>query len=329
MFLSNNDGSYNDQAKNIINQSIDFIIQNYEAQIAESKARADDSIPIIKTDIESCNKITGNLYADISSYETDDNSYYSRKRSPEEVLKYVSSLLDQKTKEIEEIHAKNLSSIENNKIVRDKLEKLLKSIGLPESYRTRDYKSRARFPKYISVAAGYKSDLGNIVISDGYESAINDIKRKREQLTTWVEAKKLVVQKEKEEKEKKELEVKRIRQFGVIAGRYCLTENDSEHDLLEVILSKDKYLKLGHFLLKNREDCNDGYSYAECGLNGFNIESEEDKLIVADIQNCIDNWDGDGRIFRDTEYNYDHCFSLIKDEQLYKDYQLVKSWTDK
>lgn len=329
MFLSNNDGSHNDQAKNIINQSIDSIIQKYEAQIAELKARADNSIPIIKNDIEQCSKITGDLYCDISSYETNTNNYYHSKRSPEEVLKYVSDLLDGKSKLIEETHAKNLSSIENNKIVREKLEKLLKSIGIPDSTRQRDHKSRARFPKYISVPAGYKSDIVNIVISDGYGNALNDIKRKREQLNTWVDAKKLVVQKEKEEKEKKELEVKRIRQFGIIASRYGLTENDSEHDLLDAILEKDKYLRLGHYLLKNREDWNGGYSYAENGLGGFNIESEEDKLIAADIQGCIDNWDGDGRIFRDTEYNYDHCFSLVKDEQLYKDYQLVKSWMDK
>ena len=63
--------------------------------------------------------------------------------------------------------------------------------------------------------------------------------------------------------------------------------------------------------------------------DGFIVESDEDGLIAADIQNCINNWDGDGRTFRDTKYNYDYCFSLVKDEQLYKDYQLVKSWVDK
>ena len=328
MFLSNNEGSHNDQARNIINQSIDSIISNYEKQIAELKARADDSIPVIKDDIEQCSKITGDLYCDISSYENRD-TYYSSKRSPDEVFKYVSDLLDGKVKLVEELHAKNIPSIENNKIVRDKLEKLLKSIGIPDSIRERDYKSRARFPKYISVPAGYKKDIVNIVVSDGYEGTLNDIQRKREQLKTWVDAKKLVVQKEKEENEKKELEVKRIRQFGIVASRYGLTENDSERDLLDVILEKDKYLRLGHYLLKNREDWNDGYSYAENGLNGFIVESDEDGLIAADIQDCIDNWDFDGRIFRDCVYNYDHCFSLVKDEQLYKDYQLVKSWVDK
>ena len=329
MFLSNNEGSHNDQARNIINQSIDSIISEYEAQIAKLKARADDSIPVIKDDIEQCSKITGDLYCDISSYENRSNSYYSNKRTPDEVFKYVSDLLDGKVKLVEELHAKNIPSIENNKIVREKLEKLLKSIGIPDSTRERDAKSRARFPKYISIPAGYKKDIANIVISDGYENALDNIKRKREQLKTWVDAKKLVVQKEKEEKEKKELEVKRIRQFGMIANRYGLTENDSERDLLDTILEKDKYLRLGHYLLKNREDWNDGYSYAKCGLGGFNIESEEDKLIAADIQNCIDTWDCDGRCFRDCQYNYDYCFSLVKDEQLYKDYQLVKSWTDK
>lgn len=329
MFLSNNEGSHNDQAKNIINQSIDLIISEYEAQIAKLKARADDSIPVIKTDIGQCDKITGDLYCDISRYEDCRNSYYSSKRSPDEVFKYVSDLLDGKIKLIEELHAKNIPSIENNKIVREKLEKLLKSIGIPDSIRERDTKSRARFPKYISISAGYKKDIASIVISDGYESTLDSVKRKREQLKTWVDTKKLVVQKEKEEKEKKELEVKRIRQFGMIASRYGLTENDTENDLLDKILEKDKYLRLGHYLLKNREDWNDGYSYAECGLGGFNIESEEDKLIAADIQEAINNWDGDGRVFRDGYGSYDHCFSLIKDEQLYKDYQLVKSWTDK
>ena len=56
----------------------------------------------------------------------------------------------------------------------------------------------------------------------------------------------------------------------------------SAEDILDVILEKDKYLRLAHYLLKNREDWNDGYSYAESGLNGFDVETETDKLIEDD-----------------------------------------------
>lgn len=325
MLLSSYDGSQIDRAQNIISQAIKEIISNFEAQIAELKARADDSIPVIKTDIELCTKATGSFYCDISSYKRRDG-YYTSERTADEVLTYVTKLIDDAIVTIEAIHSKNLPSLENNKIVRTKLEKLLQSIGLPDSYRERDYKSKARFPKYISVPAGYKKDLSQIVVDDGYESALFSAQQHRERLKTWFESAKREEQARQLEAEKKEQEIKKSRQFGVIAERYNLTENDTEQDLLDAILSKNKYLRLGHYLLKNREDSIDGPSYAERGLREFIEESEIDKLIAADIQSHIDNWDGDGRCFRDTIYNYDFCFNLVKNEQLYNDYKLVTSW---
>lgn len=325
MFLSSNNGSKVDCAKNIINQAIQEISADYESQIAELESRGDNAIPVIKTDVKSCSDVTGSFYCDISSYKRKDD-FYSSQRTTDEVFTYVTKLLDDAVKKIEEIHAQNIPSLESNKLVRSKLEKLFKSIGLPDSYRERDNKSKARFPKYINVAAGYKADLTRIVVDDNYESALDAVSRKRKQLQEWVDVAKKEERAKQVEAEKKEQEIKKLRSFGIVASRYGLTENNTEYDLLESILAKDKYLRLGHYLLKNRNDSTDGPSYAERGLREFTADSELDKMIATDIQDAIDNWDGDGRCFRDIVCNYSYCFNLVHNEQLRNDYELVKSW---
>lgn len=327
MLISSYKTSTDEQVIDIVNQSIDTLINSYKTEIEKLKARADDYIPVIKTDIVSCSNIVGKFYADISSYETDGrSSYYSVKRSADEVSVYVTGLIDAAIKEVEEIHIKNIPSIENNKIVVAKISKLMGSIGIPNTRRKVDHSSRARTVKYITVDAGFRSDLLEITTTDGYEYALESAKKKKEQLEAYVVKRKVVELREKQDKENKELEIKRIRQFALIAARYNLSEDSTERDLLNEILGKDKYLRLAHYLLKNREDCNDGCNYAEQGLNGFTIEDQLDEQISDEVQNLIDNWDGDGRVFRDSSFGYDYVFGMVKDEQLGKDYELVKSW---
>jgi hypothetical protein len=74
-------------------------------------------------------------------------------------------------------------------------------------------------------------------------------------------------------------------------------------------------------------DWNEGPHYAECGIRGFKAESDEDNKIVSNINGYIQDWDGDGRIFRDCEWNYDRIFGKV-DEKLLSDYNIARGHCD-
>lgn len=101
------------------------------------------------------------------------------------------------------------------------------------------------------------------------------------------------------------------------------------HTIRDVILSKDKYLMLGYWLMRNREDWNDGYGYAEVGLSQFSIDSAEDAEIHASLTDIINRSyeEGgiDGRVFRDCEYSYGYLFGKVNDQSLFKDYEKITS----
>ena len=60
------------------------------------------------------------------------------------------------------------------------------------------------------------------------------------------------------------------------------------------------------------------------GLRDFVIETPLDREIFDTNQALCECWDGDGRVFRDNEYNYNTIFALVEDDKLMKDYQTVK-----
>ena len=100
------------------------------------------------------------------------------------------------------------------------------------------------------------------------------------------------------------------------------------YDLREMLLAKNKYLRLAYFLEKNRGDWNDGPSYAEAGLNGFTIETPDDQLIFDDINGYISDWGGDGRCFRDCTWNYSRIYAEFVPAELLKDFNELPTGDD-
>ena len=111
--------------------------------------------------------------------------------------------------------------------------------------------------------------------------------------------------------------------MAVIIARYSFDNATTAKDALEEILNQNKYLRLAHYLEMNRNDWNDGCSYAVAGLTGFNPETAEDNAILAEINNLCADFDGDGRVFRDCTYNYGVLFSMVP-QQLLRDYSDLK-----
>lgn len=125
------------------------------------------------------------------------------------------------------------------------------------------------------------------------------------------------------EKAAKESMQKKFMILGQIAGKHNASHNTTPQGVFDELLSQDKYLALGHALFSNRSDWSNGCSYAKEGISYFTVANSLDSDISAEIWDLIDNWDGDGRCFRDCLYNYDKLFELANAE-LYRDYVKIR-----
>jgi len=295
------------------------------------KKKADETIPKVMK-FDSIPSFAG-FYS--SSLKV-KGGYYSSDRDPVTVAEFDSCLekyltsLDEKEKEVTAKHEANKPMMENNKIIREKVSLIMRELGIPGTYQERDYKSKSRTPKYETRIAGYEGDLQrNVRIDDGYDLAIKSIQKSRLDAKSYVEGKR----KELASKEAAEAKIKEEKRKEVVLVhlrvKYGADPEDSAKDVLyDHVLPKNKYLRLYHYLLANRGDWSEGYDYAEQGIDGFSIETEEDQRIYDAIRDVIDNSDGfvDGRVFRDMELGYGHIFGLVKDETLMADYNTLTSY---
>jgi hypothetical protein len=96
-----------------------------------------------------------------------------------------------------------------------------------------------------------------------------------------------------------------------------------ERDLRDLLLGKNKYLRLAYYLERNRGDWSEGPDFAERGIDGFKIETGDDQLIFDDINGHITDWDGDGRIFRDCTWNYGRIYAEFVPAELLADFQAL------
>jgi len=125
------------------------------------------------------------------------------------------------------------------------------------------------------------------------------------------------------EEEQKKKEAEKIKLFLELIKKYDLTFFNGLPDMneiIEAIILKDKYLYLSHYLELNRNHWSDGCLYAKTGLNRFEVNSDIDKEIYSEISNLINDWDGEGRVFRDCKWNYSILISLV-DKNILSDYE--------
>lgn len=252
------------------------------------------------------------------------NSFNPENRNHvDQAFKNVMNIISENLKTCEVIHEANIPAIENNKKTRQKVYDFMSSVGISNKYSVWDYPTpRHKTKQSIDKIAGYVGDVERCVpVSDFYETvkkslenSKNNFQKQYDELIKKINIK----EREEEEKRKKEESRQELARFQV---KYETT--GGWWNILNIILSKDKYLRLGHYLLKNREDWNDGPDYAQQGLDGFEISDKVDQMIYEDINNLIMNWDGDGRCFRDSSSSYDYLFG-ISDQKLYEDYCKVK-----
>lgn len=312
----------------IIN-SVDEAFAFVKNKLELAEKRANDTFPSIQKLNDIKNAPITNV--GISNAFTFSNYYssYNKMTSVEQINKKLGEyklMLEANVAAIEETHKTNLAAIENNKLVKEKVAFVMGQIGMPTTYSKTYYKTnRSRTPTTETVRAGWFDDLQRIAVSDGYEAKISAAKQAFESLKKKAvyeieELRKQEQVKEKEEKAKKEVLAKARLQV-----KYGLTEGSDWDEVLEALDKKDKYFMLARAMNDVRNDWNDGFGRVEWALSKFVVETEEDKEIEADIQSCLDSEEDDGRIFRDTTYNYSVLYAKA-DEDLMKDYETLKEY---
>ncbi len=224
-----------------------------------------------------------------------------------------------------EAHERNLPQNEINKQIREKIIAVMKEAGIPDSYSERDTKSRARFPKNIRKDAGYLGDLGrNVKISDGFDSATqtyNMLKSRYDEYAKRAEQEDAKRQAEKEREAAAALERRRNDlKLAEIILRYGLSETTDWSDVLDALRQKDQRLDLAVAMSQTRGDWSEGYYRVSDAISRFVVSTPQDAEIQTDILACF-NDDIDGRVFRDTTWNYSRLFSEAEDQQLSKDIQ--------
>lgn len=249
------------------------------------------------------------------------------------VLSYFDSTTDQWKKDNEETRKANQEIIKFNIEQKDKVKLIMKTIGVQDTYSTYSYKtSRSRNKTETKHQAGYIGDLTRTIkTSDNYQVILRNIQEKRDQIEKYGLSKIKECAQKKLEADKVAKENTKLAELALLRAKYTPTDAESGVDeLLDLILDKNKYLHLAHYLLQNRNDWNDGYGYAEYGLEGFEPESKLDWKIEKELHNIVYENDGDidGRVFRDCTYNYNALFLMVEDESLMNDYNLVIKYLD-
>lgn len=235
-----------------------------------------------------------------------------------------------------ETYLKNQKIVEHNKLQFERVKLIMETLGVKTSFTCSYFKtSRSRkLTTERSVAKWPEEVRDAIPMSCGWEEQLRKFDEKRKQIESFglhhIKENEERLRKEAVEKAQTEKEQRKIKTLAMLATKYEEDLDASVDDLLSQIISECKYLYLAHYLELNRGDWTDGYDYAEIGLSGFNVESEQDQEIYDDIYECIESGndgDIDGRIFRDTKWNYSVLYGMV-DEKLMEDYNLIKEFVD-
>lgn len=221
-------------------------------------------------------------------------------------------------------HLRNIEKQKINQQTVDQIFKLLKEVGVSDTYYGyKTNRSKDTTKMYYNFPTEIRKQIPTIYSENRLDEKKKDIIRGIKEIWNKEVGR---IREEKRKKEKELQEKENNKKIALLLAKYDLELTNDWRDLINKIIEKNKYLYLAHYLEKNRDDWSEGYHYATYGLSRFNIESDLDQKIAVNIQSYIDDWDGDGRVFRDCEYNFSVLYGMAgeQDEHLCKDYFIVK-----
>lgn len=238
------------------------------------------------------------------------------KPSWEVCAKEARAVLLKAREDLEAQHAANLPLLENNQRVAQQVKLIMGNLGVPAIRTTYGYATpRARKMTTTNHRAGYLDDLDSACkTNDGYDACKRQLAEFERRIEAYENAERTKEAQLAREREKEAAQRAQLTLLGALAQKYeCAAEVD---EIVDALAKKDKYFGLAYWLERNRINWNEGPSLAQCGLNQFKVETEEDACIEEAIRERIENWEGDGRTFRDCHYGYDFLYAKADAEVL-------------
>jgi hypothetical protein len=274
--------------------------------------------------------MVGKCKSSPSSYGDYLPNYMShREKTPEVIAPYAMQQLEAARAKDLATHEANLPALENNKLIAAQIIALNESVGMPKRWSERDHNSRARYPKTIGHDAGYLTDIAREVkTEDGFVAATCTYERMKKDYEAYAEQGKRHAEVAARAKESERLALVEKRkadmELATLLIRYSLPPESDWSDVLDHLRTKDQRIDLAVAMSQTRGDWSEGPYRVSNALHGFSIQNDEDKEIAADVASCLYDFD-DGRVFRDTTWNYDRLFASVSDQQLSTDAQLADS----
>jgi hypothetical protein len=207
------------------------------------------------------------------------------------------------------VYERNVEASKHNLSIFERAKQYMMSLGLPE----KEY-VEVRRGKRDWKTADWLLSLQRLIPT----TAACDMERAKQDGTRAIAEWRTEVERKAADAERQrknaELAERRVRVVAAMAVKYGLSVDADEWDVLQAVLGKTKYLRLAYYLERNRGDWSEGPDLARTGLRGFAVETELDQAIYADISSHVNDWDGDGRVFRDCEWNYSRLYQLASSE---------------
>lgn len=222
----------------------------------------------------------------------------------------------------------------NAEILRQNQEEFKQIVELSKSfgYKIHDYVSGTRkragyykdlkwveeLRKQLPSHSYYQARVSPEYMQKAYDSLTSAYKKRSEKLK-YSEAQATRVEEQREINRKKDALAIRL------SVKYGLPDTYIDREsILDALISMDKYIDLAIAMEDTRGDWSEGFYRVEDALGRFTVETQEDDLIYGDISGCVAESDGDGRIFRDTDYNYSILYTIFANQELLSDINSIR-----
>jgi len=266
---------------------------------------------------------------DVARYDRDYSYSNEGKYNPRwrQVVEVAKKHLQEVRAQVEATHAANIPAMASNKALYERLRTLMLEVGMPST----TWEPGKGRKNGQSVTAGWLRDLGSsIPRDDRYGYAVQELADQENRIKQYVENQSWLHREAARKQEKEAQKVTREREIGMLAARYGLNVMAADkNDVMEAILAADKYLALAHAFYGIRYDYNDSpHKRGRRALDRFTVETDMDRQIMdhwlETIQHQEENGESDGRIYRDSDWNYETLYGLVKNAELLADYQRVR-----
>lgn len=308
------------------------IIDNLQKEIDILEKKADDNIPV-PLSLEDLSSLVNKIVTKSKeSWFTIGSSYYAKLASTKEhVDQYLKTFYDQyefTLKELESLHTTNIEKIEHNKVIISKIKLIMQHIGINDQYSKKEYSKRSMTPKYITATAGYIEDLNRVIKTDDYYSTkLSAMKSYKNTIESFSKELKAKIYKEETDKLKIKNEQAKVQAINYLKVKYDCPYDATDNELLITIIDKDTYLALAYEMEYMRNDWTAFPDRVQFLLGELDQNDSLQKLIYQELANLVYDWDEDGRVFRDCQYNYSYIYSLVP-EELMKDFELLRNHMD-